>query len=180
MNIKESNEPWKHWIIDDFLNQKQVKILQDFSADYIREHNTEKRFELDHLQGKERKVLLSAIKQMPKVVQSFNYQPPRKYKKLYPLGHLAVNPAGFSWHPHTDYITKIWTFVTYIGPVNSIGTYLMSNKAEADKIEIPWKPGRCLVFAGSDDTWHSYLSGNNWRSTITAYLSSDKDWQNKL
>ena len=35
MNIKESNKPWKHWIIDDFLDQEQVKILQDFSADHI-------------------------------------------------------------------------------------------------------------------------------------------------
>jgi hypothetical protein len=177
MNIKESNKPWKHWIIDDFLDQEQVKILQDFSADHIEKHNMKSHFNSDNLPDKQKEVLQSAIGKMPRFVRNINYQSPREYKKIYALGHLAVNPAGYSFQPHCDDETKVWTFVTYIGPENSIGTYVMSNMDEKNKIEIPWKPGRCLVFAGNNgETWHSYESGNNWRATITAYMNTDKNW----
>lgn len=176
MNIKESDDPWKHWIVDDFLDNEQVKILQDFSANHIAKHNIKSHFNLDHLPDAQKEVLQIAISKMPRFIRNVDYQAPRK-GKTYPLGHLAVNPAGYSFKPHCDDPTKVWTFVTYIGPETSIGTYVMSNMEQENKLEIPWQPGRCLVFAGNNnETWHSYESGNNWRATITAYMNTDKNW----
>jgi hypothetical protein len=176
MNIKESNHPWKHWIIDDFLEQEQIKVLQDFSKSHIEKHNSKQHYNIDNLPQAQSKILELAIRKMPRLIRKLNYQAPRK-GKTYPLGHLAINPAGYSFKPHCDDPTKIWTFVTYIAPETSIGTYVMSSPDQTDKIEIPWKPGRCLVFAGNNgETWHSYESGNNWRATITAYMNTDKNW----
>jgi hypothetical protein len=176
MNIVESNSPWKHWIIDDFLNSKEVKLLQKFSKKHIKQHNTKRHYNAIDLPSPQKEILENAVAKMPRVIRGFDYTSPRK-GKTYPLGHLAINPAGYSFKPHCDDETKVWTFVTYIGPVESIGTYVMSNSDEEGKIEIPWKPGRCLVFAGNNgETWHSYESGNNWRATITAYMNTDKNW----
>lgn len=177
MNIKENNFPWKHWIIDDFLETDQVLQLQNFAKQHIELHNTKMHFNVDYLEEPCKEILQLAINKMPKFIGKVNHKSPRQYDKIYALGHLAVNPAGYSFKPHCDDPTKIWTFVTYIGPETSIGTYVMSNMEEENKVEIEWKPGRCLVFAGNNgETWHSYESGDNWRATITAYMNTDKNW----
>jgi len=174
--ITENNLPWKHCIIDDFLNGKEIKSLQKFSKKHIKQYNTKRHYNAVDLPSPQKEILENTIEKMPSIVQNLDYESQRK-GKTYPLGHLAINPAGYSFQPHCDDETKVWTFVTYIGPEESIGTYVMSNPDQTDKIEIPWKPGRCLVFAGNNgETWHSYESGNNWRATITAYMNTDKNW----
>ena len=177
MNIVESNLPWKHWIIDDFLNGKEIKLLQKFCRKHIKQHNTKRHYNAIDLPSPQKEILENAIGKMPRVIRGLNYKSPRQHNKIYPLGHLAINTAGYSFQPHCDSETKTWTFVTYVGPVKSIGTHVMLNADEEGKVEIPWKPGRCLVFAGNNgETWHSYESGNNWRATITAYMNTDKNW----
>ena len=177
MKIYENNFPWKHWIIDNFLDDSQVQQLQKKCIAHITKSNTKCHFNIDSLEDPYKKILETAINKMPNVIKELQYESPRNYKDVHALGHLAINTAGYSFQPHCDDETKVWTFVTYIGPNKSIGTHVMSNPDEEGKVEIPWKPGRCLVFAGNNgETWHSYESGNNWRATITAYMNTDKNW----
>ena len=177
MKIYEQAFPWKHWIIDNFLDKSDVAKLSYVAHKHIQENNSKFHYTVDSLQDPYKQVLSSAIEKMPDVIKNLNYTSPRKYKKIYALGHLAVNPANYSFQPHCDDETKIWTFVTYIGPNKSTGTYVMTDMNENNKIEIPWMPGRCLVFAGNTgETWHSYTSSNDWRATITAYMNTNKNW----
>ena len=177
MKIYPQTFPWKHWVIDDFIKQHDIVKLQAIAHQHIQEKNVKSHFIPEHLDKWGKQSLQTAIDQMPMIIKDLDHVSPRKHKKLYALGHLAVNTAGYSFKPHCDDEIKVWTFVTYIGPEKSVGTFLMSDINENDKVEIPWKLGRCLVFAGNNnETWHSYESGPNWRSTITAYLTTDPNW----
>ena len=177
MKIYKQSFPWKHWIIDEFLPQQDITKLAYIAEKHIQEKNSKFHFTTETLQSPYKEILQTAINKMPSIIKELNYKSPRHYKKIYTLGHLAINPAKYSFQPHCDDETKVWTFVTYIGPKKSIGTYIMSDMNSNDKIEIPWKPGRCLVFAGNNgETWHSYESGNDWRATITAYMNTNKNW----
>jgi len=177
MKIFEQTFPWKHWIVDNFIEKQDVAKLSHVAHKHIQEKNSKFHYTTDTLNEPYKNILETAINKMPAVIKELNYKSPRQHKKIHALGHLAINPAGYSFQPHCDDETKIWTFVTYIGPVKSIGTYVMSDMNNKDKIEIPWKPGRCLIFAGNNgETWHSYESGNNWRATITAYMNTNKNW----
>lgn len=177
MKIYQNNFPWTHWIIDNFVEQKDVMLLSNFCQQHIEQNKGKHHYLPEFLPTKLAPILQKTIDKMPTIIKDLNYKSPRKHKRTHALGHLAINTPGYSFQPHCDDETKIWTFVTYIGPYESIGTYVMSSMTQQDKVQIPWKPGRCLVFAGNNgETWHSYESGNNWRATITAYMNTDKNW----
>jgi len=177
MKIYKQTFPWRHWIIDDFINSKDVNILSHFCKKCIKNKNVKQSYNPEYLEEPYKTIVQKTIDKMPYTTNLFDSEPARNSEKIYPLGHLAINTAGYSFPPHCDDKTKIWTFVTYVGPLESIGTFVMSNNQQRNKIQIPWQPGRCLVLCGNDnETWHSYESGNNWRATITAYMNTDKNW----
>ena len=56
MNITEKISPWKHWVIDDFLELEQIKLLQNFAKSHIEKHNSKQHYNVDNLPQDEQEI----------------------------------------------------------------------------------------------------------------------------
>lgn len=175
MKIYCNQFPWKHWIIDDFIGDRALKYLQDQiekrAVDLPDKPIKSGHFPVDLPDKSSQDIVTKAILQMPEVIEKLLYKAPRHHHDMYTSGELVITSKGYKYPPHCEGQAKVWSFVTYIGPEKSQGTFLMSDSNGSDMVEVPWKPGRCLVMAGEDNiTWHSYECKSRYRSTITGFM----------
>lgn len=165
--------PWTHWVANELITDLDLENLILFAHKKISRNNYGLFYNNDNLPGPIKDIFSRYEIAMQDITSDLeqSYKPPRHVANAIPSCHLAIQPQGYQYRPHCDHPSKIWTFVTYISPSESIGTVLMSNSNGKDSITIDWSLGKTLIFAGDNDvTWHSYQSGNQPRITLCGFM----------
>jgi len=152
MIIETKHDPWKHWIIDDFLPEEDYKVLYDL---IIKLPKARKNY---RYAGFLRDEKFDHIKQMYEnrfkiiIPNVFGLENLDNYKML-----LEYNCAGkgLVYPIHEDAPEKIFSIVHYITPELGTGT-LLHTESEEFHSEVKWKPNRALMFRRRNRTFHSY------------------------
>lgn len=176
MEVKKYNDPWDHYIIDDFLSPdrfNQIKNLVEIEKKYLNmfgfysRSNHYYRFETEDI--------------LPELNILFYELFPDIDKSLKKINHWSIHPENFSYNLHVDSKSRLYTAVLYVAPEKNIGTFLAKNDEEfrddhkePDKksqyeIEVEFKPNRLFLHKSDAHTWHRYASSTE-RVTINSFL----------
>lgn len=162
MKITVCDTPWKHWIIDDFLDENLFYLIKETLTDFPKaEENNRIHFFFDDHGCK-----TIHEKLRDRYLEFTNTLGEDFARKTIKTEYLNVG-KGFSYPTHRDAVCKIFTVVLYISDFGS-GTKIFSSETDFYK-EVEWKPNRALGFYRSDDSWHSYYSNENDRTTINIF-----------
>jgi len=88
----------------------------------------------------------------------------REYPTLGVNAHISVTPPlPYKFHIHQEGLEKTWSSVTYITPLDNIGTKMYTgDKKEMFVKEAEWRPNSTFIFCGQQGkTWHSYESNQD-------------------
>lgn len=177
---------WKYEVIDDFLDKEDFDFISGlygklnpkpqamwFSVAKITTEPESKIFRKErkwpltdeqtlHFQKKYEKKLVDILK---------NHAPHRVPEVKYLELTISVSGKGYKHFPHLDKTEKLLSVVVYIEPEKNTGTVLYevekgksikgSNKVPPlDRLVVPWKKNRAIIFAKSGRSWHSWRSSN--------------------
>jgi hypothetical protein len=187
MIVTEYDIPWKHVVIDNFLDQK--------TFDWIENHLKNKRhFVKGQPKYKENHLAIEPVSEIHKKLSPFVLLIKDKYfDKLnyankpcpdvyYPHIQIMVCNSNFSNKAaiHQDDDNKLMTIILYVYPKNSYGTYMFSdNKIESLVKQIEWKPNRAVCFVSQrnpdfQQSWHSFDNPQN-DIRLTVNLTLEKE-----
>jgi hypothetical protein len=187
MIVTEYDDPWKHIIIDDFLDRETFKWLVDYIKSDKNLFNPEEITSENHQPwyGAESevydKLLPFLIKVKDQYQDKLNYTNRHIPNVCYP--HFQINFCNPNFRfpeIHQDNENKALTVVLYVYPNDSDGTEIYSSFDEnslAKRVE--WKPNRALCFVSQRNpefpqTWHNF--GNTRKEVrVTINLTLEKE-----
>lgn len=174
------DKPWKHEIIDDFLEQDDFDFLSSveieapddegmqLSKNQIwKDGQLNSNFPYKFLKRFEKRYFQKCIDILE------NHAPERIDRVAYMELNVVDTGKDFQFPVHWDSEDKLLSCVVYLQPEYNIGT-IMYETQEGDEVgRCEWKQNRCFIFARTDDTWHSYKSnGAKTRRTLVLNLRS--------
>jgi hypothetical protein len=176
MKVKQYNDPWDYYVIDDFLTPERfdyIKKLAIIEKEYLdtfgfySRSNHYFRFEKNDV--------------LPEITNIFNELFPNREKHLKKINHWTIHPPNFKYNLHVDNKSRLYTAVLYIAPEENIGTFVAKNNSifkddhkepefpnQYEK-EIEFKPNRLFLHKSEPHTWHSYGSSTE-RVTFNSFL----------
>ena len=175
--------PWKHIIVDDFLNNEEYeKILNYIKSVY----DFSKKVGYKEIHKHDSNSVISSIF-CPKILlikdlffDKLNYGKKDLPKKYYPYIELAILPPGYKYFKiHTDDCFKLMSIVYYFYPDLSTGTKLYtSHEKNSFHHSVDWVKNRALCFVSQQKdeyqkTWHNYSNiSDSVRITFNLILST--------
>jgi len=165
--INEYNEPWTHWVVDDFLDKATYDYLvaerDSFPYKLIDTHNTHKKTYAKFGYFLESDLLLESINEA--ITRTIGKH------ELTVVSEIVRCEPKYAYPVHSDHPAKLYTIVTYLHPEKSDGTVLLS-ATDKTKIEVEWKPNRALIFKQNPNSPHYYLnSTSEYRYTLNVFLT---------
>lgn len=173
MIVNVISEPWKHLVIDDFLEAEEFKNLIDYVQsvyDFSKNTKGYREFHKHNSNTFLSNLFSSKILDLKdKYFDELNYTNQKIPEVYYPFVELAICPPGFHYKRiHTDGDYKLMTTVLYVYPEVSDGTEIYSNEFQNSFVSsVEWKQNRALSFVAQRDnkhqgTWHNY--GNSTKT----------------
>jgi|SRR6056300_815427 len=162
MKVRVNDYPWKHWIVDDFLDENTFQLIKDSIVSFPKaEENSRVNFFFrDRGYHTIHNILRENFLEFTKTLgEDFT-------NTTVGVEYMNVG-KGFNYETHCDSSCKIFTIVLYISDRGN-GTKLYSSK-EVFENEVEWKPNRAVGFYRSDNSWHSYYSDINDRTTVNIF-----------
>ena len=186
MDVKKIETPWKHLVIDNFLEPDVFSYVQSYVSDNYNLKTQSKPVAEIHTESSNSKLfeLLSPyiLMMRDKFYDEMNYSNKVLPNTMYSFVELAICHPGFAYrYIHSDNRDdfKLMTTVLYVSPEEGNGTELYSSKLKSSFVEeIEWKPNRALSFVGTENpkyqgTWHNYKNTKpHARASINLILSS--------
>jgi hypothetical protein len=185
MIVKSYDYPWKHLVIDNFLEPDAFTFIESYVHTNYDLYNLKRPVLEVHAQKSNSQLyqlLAPVILDMRnKYYDELNFANKLLPSTLYPFVELAICHPGFRYQRiHTDDKNfKCMTTILYISPEDGDGTELyIDDKKDSMAKQLEWKKNRALTFVGSQNpdfqpTWHNY--GNtklHGRASINMILSS--------
>ena len=185
------NNPWPHKIYDNFLSYERFEELQNLAKQELTYLDM---FGFYTRSGHYVRYVKNDI--IPEIDYSFieEFQQTRLINKpLKKLIHWSIHPEKFSYPPHIDNDSRIFTAVLYIDPKDNIGTVLCKNNSKhvmdhgqptidsEYEVEVGWKPNRLFTHCSvNGKTWHRY-SASSQRTTLNVFfVDEDKILPNRI
>ena len=163
--INEYNEPWAHWVVDDFLDKATYDYLvaerDSFPYKLIDAH-------------KQTYAKDGYFFESEPVLESINEAITRAIGKheLTVVSEIVRCESGYKYPIHSDHPDKLYTIVTYLHPEKSNGTVLVGTTKDKHEVVVEWKPNRALIFKQNPNSPHYYLnSTSEYRYTLNAFLT---------
>ena len=171
MKLTEVNEPWKHYIVEDFLEDDDFRKLQTF-LDTLPVGQPNDRINLFITDNPEVSVLKEKFEDL---LSDINFVSKRPYRI-----EVEYNSVGQDYHYpiHTDAVSKFITLVLYVSPEDGQGTDIYYPDKTFHS-EVKWKENSGLLFERKDNTLHSYKSTFSSRKTLNI-ICLDADVKIKL
>ena len=179
------NDPWPHNTYDDFLSDKRFYEIQELAK---QEFAYLDMFGFYSRSGHYFRFVKDDI--IPEINLSLldPYKNIRKYNKpLKKLIHWSIHPENFSYPPHIDNDSRIFTAVLYIEPKENIGTILCKNNSDHSldhgqptleseyEVEVGWQPNRLFTHCSvNGKTWHRYSSSLQRTTLNVFFVDEDK------
>jgi hypothetical protein len=184
MIVNEYIDPWKHLVIDNFLDPDVFASVESYiTSNY--DLNNIKSSVLEVHSEKSNSMLFQLLsplifKLRDKYFAELNFANKPMPETVYPYIELAICNPGFRYNRiHTDDLNfKVMTTILYVTPEDGDGTELYSDHNKSKLIKtLEWKKNRALIFVGTSNpefqqTWHNY--GNtkpHGRASINMILS---------
>jgi len=174
MKITKSNNPWEHYVIDDFL---PINLYNDLCDYYISNKNEDKPLSYLRDMQSEDIIKLDSIVQndlYPFLVKEGLYKD-EDFKPWRSRWHFSSFEPHGRYGKHLDIKSKVSSLVIYMDPNLSNfppeqGTILYKDEhGDEGQKQIKWKPNSGVFFRRKDNiTWHSYanLSSSDYRITL--------------
>tara|TARA_R100000908_G_scaffold63250_2_gene43920 strand:- start:1832 stop:2371 length:540 start_codon:yes stop_codon:yes gene_type:complete len=173
MKITKNNNPWEHYIIDDFFPTNLYNDLCDY---YISNKNEDKPLSYLDVQSDDIIKLDSIVQNdlYPFLIKEGLYKD-EDFKPWSSRWFFSSYEPQGRYSKHLDTESKLSSLVIYMDPNLSNfppeqGTILYKdNKTDEGQKQIKWKPNSGLIFRRKDNiTWHSYanLSLSDHRITL--------------
>jgi hypothetical protein len=184
MNVSEHDLPWKHLVIDNFLEPDVFLTVKNYVLSKYDLYNHKKPTVEIHVQTSNSLLynLLSPVilDLKDKYFDLLNYGNKVIPEKFYTYAELAICTPGFKYpYIHQDVERKIMTTVLYVAPDDGDGTDLYSKNNKKSLIKsVEWKPNRAISFVSQrnpklQETWHNYGNSKPFcRASINMILSS--------
>ena len=174
--------PWKHEIIDNFLDQSDFDFLSNVNL------NTPSLTGVEFSKNKVWKNKSESAGLPEKFLRSFynryfhrcvnilrQHAPERAGSVQFMELNVVDTGKHFEFPVHWDSKTKLLSCVVYLQPEHNIGTIMYETKHGDEVSRCDWKQNRCFIFARNSNTWHSYKSdGVNSRRTLVLNLRGPK------
>lgn len=155
MNIKKQRDPWKHFIVDDFLPQSVFDSVQSemyrLAADVNFRESGRKQIFFDEDSSMTHTLFQYIEKLINEIGLNYNVKDYRQQCEL------SVCKPGFNYDEiHTDTLDKVFTTVLYLSNTGS-GTDLYFTHSESSYVKtVEWKPNRAMCFSRGEHTWHNF------------------------
>lgn len=172
------DKPWKHEIIDNFLEQEDfdflstVDILTPEDGGYelsknqiFKDGQLNSSYPYDFLKRFEKRYFQKCIDILER------HAPDKVDDVTYMELNVVVTGKTFEFPVHPDSQDKLLSCVIYLQPEENIGT-IMYEAEDGDPVATcEWKQNRCMIFSRDEETWHSYKSdGKSERRTLVLNL----------
>ena len=167
VNLIEVNEPWKHYIVENFLEVDDFKELEKW-VDSL--PNAEPKDRYNEWVTDSSKVV-KAKERFENLLSEINFVPRIPYRI-----EVEYNSVGqdYDYPIHTDSPDKFVTLVLYVSPEDNQGTRI-HNFDKTFHSEVKWKKNSGLLFEIKDDTFHTYKSKFSSRKTINIICLEEKN-----
>jgi hypothetical protein len=158
VKLTEVNEPWKHYIVEDFLEDDDFRKLQTF-LDTLPDGQPNDRINLFITDKPEVSVLKEKFEDL---LSDINFVSKRPYRI-----EVEYNSVGkdYEYMIHTDGGAKFVSLVLYVSPRKGEGTKIY-NPDKTFHSEVKWKTNSGLLFERTNESFHSYKSKFTSRKTI--------------
>lgn len=182
---------WQHLIIDNFLTDEHFDFIcknlifnnvQDssenrdtFAVSKDNVINIRKTNGVTNLHSEF--ILDMYLTYNPRLLTYLESLAPEKMKDYHETNiSFVAGSKNYSYEKHTDIRDKLLSVVVYLHPEHNTGTRLYEHPTDQEPAKIvEWRPNRALIFARSDQTWHSFESDKiSDRYTLMFYLLSSK------
>lgn len=190
-NILDSpviKHPWPHQIVDNFLDEKTFKSLEDLVKSLLPRYSIKKDQSIDPvdllaLKDEMHEDLYNSLFHYNKLLLDHHtdlmslYPNHRSYQSYYSMPSFHFMDRNAGWHHiHDETLDKALSIVLYIDPEISVGTKIFSGMEEKDfEFEVEWKKNRALIFCGiQGTTWHSFGTDRYQRATLNFFLRENK------
>lgn len=182
--LTKFDTPWNHYILDNFLDSKQVNNLVKLQSsegfiviDGSKHVNGVMKLRAGENEGHSHKRSLS-LALYPDIDLSIEKSVWDKLGSLLPensfcVSDLVVCDPGYEYGPHKDHVDKLWSIVVFLYPEMSNATVLMGDN---DNYELLWRCGRALIFNNKEHGRHYYINKTQYpRITLNIYITNDKN-----
>jgi len=157
MKIVKFDDPWCHFEIFDWLNNKDFNSTYDYTNQLIK-LNIKKIEEYDRYiykfdsKSTFSKLFLEKFIHIIKII----YPDELKYKFEFDIS-LSICDNSFNLHDiHTDIVNKIFTGIFYVSEKgNGTELYNENNKTSLKKT-VEWNQNKLFLFKRTDNTWHNF------------------------
>ena len=180
------NNPWEHFIVDNFMPLEIVNSLRDINIQSLNESCDGSRtqikgryfFTREKKDNLTKKIVNFFKNNTIKFESDFGYSLKNSYLRI----ELAQDDKSFWQVPHIDTFEKRITMIIYISSDDEdLGTDLFEDKKKKNLKRIVWKPNRCLIFKTDKTKWHGFTKRNFFgkrRVLLVNYVDKDK-WKSK-
>jgi len=172
LNSIEYNDPWTHWITDDFLSVQDFHLMKTLISRWPKGKPTNKvnillaefhLFKETFLYQKEAGLIDAILMKYAKRLEK-EFDIEGKYE-LIEISYSNCG-RGYSYPVHTDAKCKVLSNIIYMSDRGD-GTRLFESKSGDVAKNSPWKPNRMFTFKRDETTWHDYISRDGNRSTLS-------------
>lgn len=174
--------PWRHEVIDNFLEQDDFKFLSNVGIDNPNDTDIKisknQIWQGGRIKGDLPHEFLKRFEQryFQKCINVLHQHATGKVSSVdYMELNVVVVGKDYVFPVHSDTPNKLLSCVVYLTPEDSIGT-IMYESIDGDEVDrCEWKQNRCLIFSRTNKTYHNYKSdGKDKRRTLVLNLRSSK------
>lgn len=191
MKARLEIEPWRYFVIEDFLASEQWDRVSQImrGPEFVDAPKGARRSIFIYKEPKEGNHIVNPellkiledrfqwfIEELgnPNLLKEFDHSGPVEhgYKIIVEYN---VCGEGFEYPIHTDAPEKLFSLVLYISPDEADGTRIY-NANETGPVEVvPWKPNTALAFDRTPNTMHAYGSSVQNRRTLNVILTTNDE-----
>lgn len=182
----QSNSPWPHIVVEDFLSKEDFKLLSAHPTTHVKA--TERQSLLNNkvfadgsvvAQDLSKAVILGLHDRYhARSMDWLRHLAPKKVPLFeYADYELVITGKDCKFRIHDDSWDKLLSIVVYLAPEKNTGTIVYDNMEGRNPTVIEWKQNRALVFARREgQTWHAYKGDgiNNRLALIYNLMTSNR------
>jgi len=155
MKIKKQRDPWKHFVVDDFLPQPVFNSVQSemysVASDLGFSAKGRKQFWFDENSSMTYTLFSYVEEIISEIGLKYDLEDHNQQCEL------SVCRPRYDYDCiHTDTPEKIFTTVLYLSNKGSGTDLYFSESKESYVKTVEWKPNRAICFSRSEHTWHNF------------------------
>ena len=184
--IKKFNDPWEHYLVDNFLPIEILKSLKNIKiesknnlCDGTRTPISGRYFFTPDKKDKLTKDIVNFFREKTdEFEKNFGYSLQNSYLRI----ELAQDDNNFWQVPHIDTFEKRITIIIYISSEDEdLGTDLFKDQESKYQKRIEWQTNRCFIFKTDETKWHGFSKrkfNGNRRVLLVNYVDKE-NWTSK-